>query len=143
MLSLLGGCQYKGHKGCSCFVCQLYTTREFDMAKIVRRAAALWRGNLVNGKGALKFATGASGGFNLASRVERPDGKTSPEELMAAAHASCYSMALSNILSVRGYTSEHLIVDASCVLEYVEKRFKITTMLLNVRGKVPNMDSKR
>lgn len=110
------------------------------MTKVVRRAAALWNGNLIRGKGFLRFATGASGGFNWAARVERSDGKTSPEELIAAAHAACYSMSLSSILSARGYTPESLMVDASCVLEYVEKRFKITTMILNVSGKVSGMD---
>ncbi len=75
-----------------------------------------------------------------ASRTERSDGRTSPEELIAAAHAACYAMAFSHALAQAGTPAESLNVDATCTFEQVDGGFKITTMNLNVTGKVPGMD---
>lgn len=75
----------------------------------------------------------------FASRVQQPEGKTSPEELIAAAHATCYAMALSNTLADGGNEPESLVVDAVCVLD--DAQLKITTVDLNVQGSVPGMSA--
>jgi osmotically inducible protein OsmC len=74
-----------------------------------------------------------------ASRTERPDGKTSPEELIAAAHASCYAMALSNTLAEMGNEPEELNISAVCTFD--ADQVKVTTMVLDVRGRVPGLDA--
>ena len=74
------------------------------MADAPRRADAVWQGSLADGSGEVSLMTSGAAGplpVTWASRTERSDGKTSPEELVAAAHASCYSMALSHILPRR------------------------------------------
>ena len=110
--------------------------------KAERRAEAQWKGNLVNGQGKFQLGSGAVGEIPVtwASRTERADGKTSPEELIAAAHASCYAMAFSHTLTQEGHPPESLTVNAVCILEDVAGQLKITTMTLNVRGKVPGID---
>lgn len=110
--------------------------------KAERRAETVWKGNLLNGYGQLSLGSGAAKdlGVTWASRTEKSDGKTSPEELIAAAHASCYAMAFSNTLAKEGHPAESLNVNAVCTLEQVEGAFKITTMTLTVRGKVPGID---
>ena len=75
----------------------------------------------------------------FASRVQQPEGKTSPEELIAAAHATCYAMALSHTLAEGGNEPESLTVDAVCVLD--DAQLKITTVDLNVQGSVPGMSA--
>jgi len=90
----------------------------------------------------VSVGSGALGALPVtwASRTERSDGKTSPEELMAAAHAACYAMAFSHTLAQAGTPAERLAVSATCTFEQVEGGFKISTMDLNVRGKVPGLD---
>lgn len=110
------------------------------MVKVERHAVSNWEGNLINGRGRLQLTSGASGGFTWASRIDRHDGKTSPEELIAAAHAACYSMALSNTLSIEGKTPEQLIVHAVCTLEYSKEGCNVSTLTLYVYGKVPDID---
>ena len=73
-----------------------------------------------------------------ASRTEQPEGKTSPEELLAAAQASCYAMALSATLARKGNPPERLDVTAECTFD--STALKVTTMAINVAGKVPGMD---
>ena len=75
------------------------------MADITRRADAVWTGNLVEGNGEFSVGSGAiaTQGVTWAARTEEPEGKTSPEELIAAAHASCYAMALSHTLTEAGH----------------------------------------
>jgi osmotically inducible protein OsmC len=80
--------------------------------------------------------TGA--GVSFATRTEDPNGETSPEELVAAAHASCYAMALSNTLAEGGNAPESLEVDATCTLDMGS--LKVTTVTLDVRGQVPGLD---
>jgi osmotically inducible protein OsmC len=113
------------------------------MLKAERHAEATWEGNMLKGHGSVRARSGAFGDFPLtwASRTEQlSEGKTSPEELIATAHAGCYSMALSHTLAEIGRTAEKLIVNAVCTFEQVESTFKITTMTLNVQGKVPGLD---
>ncbi len=110
------------------------------MANVERRAHVVWEGDLARGSGTLtEDSSGAlsDAPVTWASRVERPDGKTSPEELIAAAHASCYSMALSNTLAQGGHAPERLEVEAVCTFD--DEQGKITTVDLNVRGTVPGL----
>ncbi len=113
------------------------------MLKAERRAEVEWQGSLIQGSGKLvSVGSGAIGNLPItwASRTERSDGKTSPEELMAAAHAACYAMAFSHTLAQAGNPAERLTVDATCTFEQVEGGFKVSTMVLDVRGKVPGLD---
>jgi len=83
--------------------------------------------------GALKGAE-----VSFPTRTEKPDGKTSPEELIAGAHASCYAMALSNVLAEGGNEPEQLDVNAVVTLDMGS--LKVTTSQLEVRGRVPGLD---
>lgn len=105
-----------------------------------RRAEVVWQGNLLQGNGILSVGSGVLQGQQVtwASRTERPNGKTSPEELIAAAHAACYAMALSHTLAQQGHQPERLTVSAVCTLDQPPK---ITTMELRVRGRVPGIDA--
>jgi len=113
------------------------------MAKAERRAEATWEGNLPQGSGKIvSVGSGAIGvlPFTWASRTERSDGKTSPEELIAAAHAACYAMAFSHTLDQAGTPAQKLDVTAVCAFEPAGGGYKITTMDLNVRGNVQGLD---
>jgi osmotically inducible protein OsmC len=113
------------------------------MLKAERRADVVWEGDLLHGSGTIvSVGSGALGALPVtwASRTERSDGKTSPEELMAAAHAACYAMAFSHTLAQAGTPAERLSVSATCTFEQVEGGFKISTMDLDVRGRVPGLD---
>jgi OsmC subfamily peroxiredoxin len=81
-----------------------------------------WEGNVARGRGTISALTGAFEGlpYSLATRIDRPDGKTSPEELLAAAHAACYAMSLANELASSGKEPEHLDVRATVTLDEVE-----------------------
>ena len=112
------------------------------MAIAERTATTSWDGDLAHGNGNV---TGASGGLGdlpvtWASRTERSDGKTSPEELIAAAHASCYSMALAHGLTESGHAPEHLDVSAKVTLDQKEGAPTVTTSELTVNGRVPGID---
>ncbi|HEX6540584.1 MAG TPA: OsmC family peroxiredoxin [Ktedonobacterales bacterium] len=112
------------------------------MAVADRTAEVVWEGNLTEGQGSV---TPGSGAFNTlsvtwASRTQAPAGKTSPEELIAAAHASCYAMAFSNTLNSAGTPPEQLNVTATCTLDRVDGKMKITAVRLDVHGKVPGLD---
>src|SRR5215469_18412114 len=102
--------------------------------KAERRAEARWEGNLVNGQGKFRLGSGAAGELPVtwASSTERSDGKTSPEELIAAAHASCYSMALSHGLGEAGTPPEHLDVSAKVTLDLVNGAPTVTRSELTV-----------
>lgn len=107
-----------------------------------RRADVVWNGNLQSGSGTFDLASsGAWTGANVsfATRTEDPNGNTSPEELIAAAHASCFAMALSNVLAEGGNDAEELRVSATCVLDMGS--LKITTETLDVHGRVPGLDA--
>src|SRR5579884_125249 len=110
-----------------------------------RRAEVTWEGNLVQGKGTIT-STGSGafpGGLPVtwASRVERSDGRTSPEELIAAAHASCYAMAFSLTLEQNGTPPETLRVSATCTLDDASGGPKISRLQLDVTGTVPGLDA--
>jgi osmotically inducible protein OsmC len=102
----------------------------------------VWNGNLQSGSGTFDLASsGAWSGapISFATRTENPNGNTSPEELIAAAHASCYAMALSNVLHEGGNDAEELRVNATCVLDM--SSLKITSEVLDVTGRVPGIDA--
>ena len=109
------------------------------MANVERNAHVEWSGDLMQGSGTVSEGSGVLNNtpVTFASRVQQPEGKTSPEELIASAHATCYAMALSNTLAEAGNAPESLTVDAVCVLD--DQQLKITTVDLNVQGNVPGM----
>jgi osmotically inducible protein OsmC len=112
------------------------------MAMADRTATSVWEGDLAHGSGNLSLTSGATGDLPVtwASRTQRSDGKTSPEELVAAAHASCFSMALSNELSEAGNEPERLDVSSTVTLDMVDGAPTVTTSKLTVRGRVPGID---
>jgi osmotically inducible protein OsmC len=111
---------------------------------IERRAHATWEGDLRSGSG--KFDLTSSGAVTgqavtFASRFEpEAGGKTSPEELIAAAHATCVSMALANGLAQDGHAPTRLETDAVCTLDQTDDGFRITSVHLTVRGEVDGID---
>ena len=105
------------------------------------RASAVWEGKLRDGKGNFKAGSGAfSGNYSFQTRFEGAQG-TNPEELIAAAHAACYSMALSAGLEQGGTPATRVETTAACTIDKVGAGFKITTMDLTVRAKVPGIDA--
>jgi lipoyl-dependent peroxiredoxin len=106
-----------------------------------RQAQVVWEGTLAGGAGT---AASGSGAFELpvtwAARTERPDGKTSPEELIAAAHASCFAMALALVLGESHVSPERLTVTAVCTLAEVDGAPRITGAELTVLARVPSLD---
>ena len=104
-----------------------------------RRAQVTWRGDLLSGSGTIESVTsGVLGGLGVSwrSRSEDPGGQTSPEELIAAAHAACFSMALSNGLAEEGHAPERLETSATVTFQPGEG---ITKIALAVDGSVPGM----
>jgi lipoyl-dependent peroxiredoxin len=107
-----------------------------------RTATTAWDGDLAHGSGQV---TGASGALTelavtWASRTERSEGRTSPEELVAAAHSSCFAMALSSGLAEAGHSPEHLEVTAKITLDERAGAPTVTTSELLVSGRVPGID---
>jgi osmotically inducible protein OsmC len=114
------------------------------MSVMERRADIVWTGDL-KGAGKLRVASGAfpEQTVTFDARTGSADGKTSPEELIAAAHATCFSMAFSNTLATNGAAPEQLDVSATCTLERLPTGLRITAMELVVRGRVGNIDETR
>jgi len=106
----------------------------------VRRATATWSGDLMSGSGTVSaYTTGLFTDLPIswASRTEEPEGRTSPEELLAAAHAACYSMAFSNTLAKAGTPPEHVHVAAEVAFEKDDAGWSVTHSNLQVIGRVP------
>jgi len=109
---------------------------------LIRSAEAIWEGNLKQGKGKMKVASGAfEGAYSFGTRFENVPG-TNPEELIGAAHAGCFSMALSLILEQAGYKVDHIRTKARVAIDKVGEGFKITTIDLDTEGVVPGIDEK-
>lgn len=104
-----------------------------------RTASAKWEGGLKGGKGSFTGQTGLGGQYNFSSRFESGAG-SNPEELLAAAEAACYSMALSAGLEGNGTPATSVETKAACTVEKIGDGFKITKMALDVRAVVPNID---
>ncbi|HEX9380485.1 MAG TPA: OsmC family peroxiredoxin [Gaiellaceae bacterium] len=116
------------------------------MPRVQRSAGVTWEGNVARGNGTISAATGAFEDlpYSLAARIERPDGKTSPEELVAAAHAACFAMSLAGELSKAGSVPEHLDVRATVTLDEVEGgSHRIVASELLARARVNEMDQER
>jgi lipoyl-dependent peroxiredoxin len=109
---------------------------------IERRAHTTWDGDLRQGTARFEVGSGALTGQEVtyASRFEEPGGKTSPEELIAAAHATCLSMFLAGVLTQGGHAPTRLETDAVCTLEQTDAGPRITSMQLSVRGEVEGLD---
>lgn len=106
-----------------------------------RKASAVWKGGLKGGTGTFKAAGGnISGNYSFSSRFEEGAG-SNPEELLAAAHAACFSMALSAQLEGNGTPPISVDTNAECTVEKAGAGFKITTMHLTTRANVPNIDN--
>ncbi len=107
------------------------------------RAHAVWEGDLVGGHGSVAPHSGAFGELPVTwkARTVRPDPKTSPEELIAAAHAACYAMAFSNTLASAGNPPDRLEVSATVHFEVGEGGAAISLVELDVRGMVPGLDA--
>ena len=114
------------------------------MASAERRAEAVWDGDLMTGTGAVSAATSGaftSLGVSWASRTEGPEARTSPEELVAAAHASCYCMALSAGLGRAGTPPTRLEVSATVTFQQIEGGWKVASSALTVKGTVAGVTS--
>ena len=112
------------------------------MANAERTATTVWEGDLAHGNGVLSLTSGAASDLPVtwASRTERSEGKTSPEELIAAAHASCFSMALSHALAEAGHAPERLDVSSTVTLS-LDAGPKVSSSHITVRGVVPGIDA--
>ena len=108
----------------------------------VRRADATWEGDLLSGSGAVSAATSGAFGdlpVSWASRTSDANGQTSPEELLAAAHASCFSMAFSSNLAKAGHRAERLSVSAEVTADKLDTGWTVLSSALTVRGIVPGI----
>ena len=108
-----------------------------------RTATVTWTGTLAEGSGTVSAGTSqlfTDLPVSWGSRTESPDGRTSPEELLAAAHASCFSMALSGALAKAGTPPDHVHVSATVTFDKVGEAWTVTRSELDVVGTVPGLD---
>jgi osmotically inducible protein OsmC len=112
-----------------------------------RRATAVWQGNGAEGKGTLNSVSGVlkDTPYSSLTRFKNEDGLagTNPEELIAAAHSGCFSMALSYALTAAGFTVTELKVEAAVNIEHLVDHFAITGIHLNLEGKVPGITAEK
>jgi len=104
-----------------------------------RKASAEWSGGLKSGNGSFKTATGIGGAYNFGSRFESGTG-SNPEELLAAAEAACFSMALSGALEKNGTVATKISTEAACTVEKVDDKMTITKIVMVVKATVPKID---
>lgn len=108
---------------------------------MIRKASAVWKGSLKEGKGTISTDSGVLSNTQYSFSTRFEDGKgTNPEELIAAAHAGCFTMALSAQLGNAGLTPESLETTASLTLEKLEAGFTVTKIHLDVAARVPGAD---
>ncbi|HEY0056401.1 MAG TPA: OsmC family protein [Pedobacter sp.] len=114
---------------------------------MIRKSSAVWNGTGKEGKGVLTSTSGVLDNtpYSFAARFESEDGKagTNPEELIAAAHAGCFTMALSFQLAGAGFTPTELKTEAAVKVDQVEGGFKITSIKLTLTGQVPNISEEQ
>lgn len=109
----------------------------------IRNAEATWQGSLKDGQGQMKVGSGAfEGAFSFATRFEEEPG-TNPEELIGAAHAGCFSMALSGDLGKAGYTPESITTSARVHLGKVDGKSRITLIELDCQARVPGIEAEQ
>jgi lipoyl-dependent peroxiredoxin len=108
---------------------------------MIKKASAIWKGGIKDGSGSISTETGVlnNAPYGFKSRFENGKG-TNPEELLGAAHAGCFSMALSLILGEAGMTAEQIDTQAAVTLEKVGDGFSITSSHLDVTAKIPGAD---
>src|SRR5271169_1812406 len=108
---------------------------------MIRKASAVWNGSLKEGKGTISTESGvlSTTPYSFAKRFENEPG-TNPEELIAAAHASCFTMALSAQLGNAGITPQSLETSAAVTLEKLEAGFTVTKIHLDVEARIPGAD---
>jgi lipoyl-dependent peroxiredoxin len=106
---------------------------------MIRTAKAHWEGNLKEGKGTLSTQSGVleSTNYSFKTRFEEGEKGTNPEELLAAAHAGCFTMAVSSMLNAKGFTAKRLNTEAKLTMEGLN----ITGIHLNISGQVPGIDA--
>jgi osmotically inducible protein OsmC len=112
--------------------------------RVERDAKVTWEGNVARGSGSISGGTGAFENlpYSLATRIEKQDGKTSPEELLAAAHAACYAMSLAGELAGAGFAPDHLDVRAVVTLDQVEDgSHRIVASDILARARVTGIDA--
>ena len=112
----------------------------------IRRAKSIWTGDLMTGSGEVDAeSSGAFGGLPMtwASRTETADGRTSPEELLAAAHSSCFSMAFSGDLAKAGFVPKTLTVSSEVTIDRVDGRWTVVSSKLTVHGRARGADQER
>jgi osmotically inducible protein OsmC len=109
---------------------------------VERTANAEWQGDLMSGSGRVSTQSRVVDNATVkwSSRAERADENTSPEELIAAAHATCVSMALAHALAQAGTPPQRLETEATATFEQVADGFRFTTMKLSIRGQVDGLD---
>jgi osmotically inducible protein OsmC len=109
---------------------------------VERRAKATWEGDLMGGSGEVSTESGAvqSATVQWSSRADQADENTSPEELIAAAHATCVSMALAHGLAQAGTPAKRLESEATATFDKAGEGFRMTTMRLSIRGEVDGLD---
>jgi osmotically inducible protein OsmC len=107
-----------------------------------RKASAVWNGGLKDGKGRISTASGVLSDtqYSFSTRFENGVG-TNPEELIAAAHAGCFSMALSGQLTNAGHTADRIDTTATVTMEKTDAGFTVTNVHLEVRARVPGIDA--
>ena len=108
-----------------------------------RTATVTWSGSLGEGRGELSLQSSnvlVSSPVTWQARVEEADGRTSPEELLAGAHATCYAMSLTVTLGQQGYRPEEIEVRATCSFGQAGEGFAVTGMKLSARARVPDID---
>ena len=108
---------------------------------MIRKASAVWKGNLKEGKGTISTDSGvlSTTPYSFSTRFEDARG-TNPEELIAAAHAGCFTMALSAQLGNAGITAENLETTAAVTLEKLEAGFTVTKVHLDLTARIPGVD---
>ena len=109
----------------------------------VRQATTRWEGSLMEGAGKVTFASSGLGTYDVSwpARAEEPNGKTSPEELIAAAHSACFAMALSSEIGKAGGDPQALEISADVTLGQKDGAPAITGIKLTVRGEVDGLDA--
>ncbi|MBE9191600.1 OsmC family protein [Gloeocapsopsis crepidinum LEGE 06123] len=112
------------------------------MPALQRTASATWNGTVKEGQGQISAASGVllNIPYSFATRFENEQG-TNPEELIAAAHAACYSMALTLTLNEKGYQPQQVQTQATCTIESQDGGFKITKMQLETQGQLSGIDA--
>lgn len=107
----------------------------------IKKASAVWNGDLKSGNGTMKLGSGAyEGSYTFASRFENGKG-SNPEELIGAAHAGCYAMAFSNELDKAGFTPKSMDAKADVTFDIVDGHPAITNIKLTAKGNVPNIEN--